>query len=176
MRRTTVGRLVGIAAFAAAAACAAEPIKKPLKAGPVDTGPGTLTAARQYLEGTWTLESFEVAVPGKGLVPLTGTGRLTYDEFGNLRMDVEADQASVDILRSAGIQLTGNRIASEGRTVVDMQARTLAFILEGQKPGLGPLALNRLRYWQVDGTLLTLTTRDDAGNPVSVGKWRKAQS
>lgn len=170
-----LSRLLIAAALAVSAACAAEPLKKPVKGGPVDTGPGTLTAARQYLEGNWTLESFEVAVPGKGLVPLKGTGRLTYDAYGNLRMDVEADAPSVAILRSAGIEVQGNRVASDGRTVVDMQARTLAFILEGQKPGFGPLALNRLRYWQVDGTLLTLTTKDDAGNAVSVGKWRKMQ-
>ena len=47
--------------------------------------------------------------------------------------------------------------------------------LVGMMPGLGPLALNRLRHWQVDGTLLTLSTKDDAGGTVSVGKWRKAQ-
>ncbi len=175
MTHATAIRILVGAALALGAACAAEPLKKPVKGGAVDTGPGTLTAARQYLEGNWTLESFEVVVPGKGLVALKGTGRLTYDGYGNLRMDIEADPASVEILRTAGIEVRGNRISSEGRTVVDMQARTLAYILEGQKPGIGPLAINRLRYWQVDGNLLTLSTKDDAGGTLSVGKWRKVQ-
>jgi len=34
--------------------------------------------------------------------------------------------------------------------------------------------MSRPRYWQVDGDVLTLTTKDNAGNPASVGRWRKA--
>jgi hypothetical protein len=33
--------------------------------------------------------------------------------------------------------------------------------------------VSRPRHWQVDGNVLTLTTKDDAGKPVSVSKWRK---
>jgi hypothetical protein len=47
-------------------------------------------------------------------------------------------------------------------------------MLEGQPAaGTGPLATSRPRYWQVDGNLLTLTTKDDAGRPTSIGRWRK---
>jgi hypothetical protein len=144
--------------------------------GPVDTGAGTLTEARKYLEGLWTLESFEVYPPGKGSVALKGTGTLVYDDFGNLKMDIRADEASSDILRAAGIDIADGVIRSEGRTVVDMQHKTLTYVVKGQpQAGTGPLAMNRPRHWQVEGNMLTLTTKDDAGNPLSVGRWRKAR-
>src|SRR6187200_1294302 len=86
-------------------ACAGAPSQRPVKLGPVDQGPGTITSARTYLEGRWTLESFEVYPPGAPPVRLTGSGTLSYDEFGNLKMDIRTDQASSDILRAAGVEI-----------------------------------------------------------------------
>jgi hypothetical protein len=157
-------------------ACAAAPINKPIKVGDVDTGSGSVTAARKFLEGRWTLESFEVHPPGKPVVNLKGMGTLTYDDFGNLRMEIRADQAASDQLRAAGIDIRDGIISSDGRTAVDMPNRTLTYVIQGQPPtGTGPLAMNRPRHWQVDGDVLTLTTRDDAGNVASVGRWRKTR-
>ena len=49
--------------------------------------------------------------------------------------------------------------------------------VEGQPAaGTGPLAMNRPRHWQVEGNLLTLTTKDDAGNVASVGEPRPSTS
>src|SRR5262245_60167978 len=73
---------------------------KPMKGGPVDTGAGSLTAARKYLEGRWTLESFEVFPPGKAPMVLKGQGTLVYDNFGNLQMDIRTDEATADLLRA----------------------------------------------------------------------------
>ena len=39
--------------------CAGAPSQRPMKAGPANQGPGSITAARAYLEGRWSLESFE---------------------------------------------------------------------------------------------------------------------
>jgi hypothetical protein len=154
--------------------CAAAPLNKPIKVGEANTGAGTVNAARQYLEGRWSLESFEVYPPGKPQVTLHGEGTLTYDDFGNLKMEIRADQAAADLLRSAGIDIPGNGvISSEGRTAVDMQNKTLTYVIQGQPVGTGPLALNRPRHWEVDGNVLTLTTKDDAGKPLSVGRWKK---
>ncbi len=154
--------------------CAAAPINKPIDLGPVATGSGSLVEARKYLEGRWTLESFEVHPPGKPVVTLKGQGTLTYDEFSNLAMEIRTDQATADLLSAAGIDVQSGTISSRGRTAVDMQNKTLTYIIEGQPASAtGPLATRRPRYWQVDGNLLTLTTKDDAGNPASIGKWRK---
>jgi hypothetical protein len=83
----------------------------------VDTGAGTLTSARKFLEGRWTLESFEVRPPGKAPILLKGQGTLVR----------------------------------------------------------GPLGTDRPRHWVVEGDVLTLTTKDDAGQPLSIGRWRKSQ-
>jgi hypothetical protein len=176
IQRSESVRLLFGAAIAIAAACGPAPRQRPVEMGPVDTGAGSLTEARKFLEGRWTLESFEVYPPGKGPVALKGAGTLVYDDFGNLRMEIRADEASSDVLRAAGIDIRDGVISSDGRTVVDLQHKTLTYVIQGQpQAGGGPLAANRPRHWQVEGDLLTLTTKDDAGNPLSVGRWRKSK-
>jgi hypothetical protein len=178
MLRSASTRLIAFGFLAAAAAaCSAAPRQRPVKMGPVDEGPGSLKAARQYLEGRWSLESFEVFPPGKGPITLKGSGTLLYDEFGNLKIDIRADTESSDLLRAAGIEIRDGVISSDGRTAVDMANRTLTYIVPGQPASgsAGPLALSRPRHWEVQGDLLTLTTKDDSGKPMSVGRWRKSQ-
>lgn len=175
-RTSRLLRTLLVTAFVGVSACAPAQLKKPIYMGPVDNGPGSLTEARKYLEGKWSLESFEVRPAGKAAIKVNGQGTLTYDDFGNLTMEIRADKAGVDLLKQSGIDIQNGMISTKGRTVVDLQNKTLAYVLEGQpKNATGPLALNRLRYWQVDGDLLTLTTKDDAGNPASVGRWRKSK-
>jgi hypothetical protein len=149
------------------------------KGGKPDTGPGTSTAARKYLEGRWSLLSFEVFPPGKAPVQVTGgQGSLTYDGFGNLQIEIRVPANAVEPLRLAGVPTNGGVMSLKGRTAIDMQKRTLTYFIEGQ-PAFGapsgPLALNRTRYWEVEGRVLTLTTKSDDGQPLSVGKWEKMQ-
>jgi hypothetical protein len=160
------------------AACTSAPWNEPIKLGPVDTGAGSLTAARKYLEGRWTLLSYEVSLPGEPPVMLGGSGMLTYDAYGNLTTEIRVDDATARILEKAGMRTTNGAFLTTGRTVVDMTARTLTYVMEGQPPlgaPSGPLALNKPRYWQVEGTLLTLTTKGEGGTTVSVGRWQKAE-
>jgi len=127
------------AVLSSISACAGAPINKPIKVGTVDTGSGSVTEARKFLEGRWTLESFEVHPPGKPVVNLKGMGTLTYDDFGNLRMEIRADQAASDQLRAAGFDIRDGIISSDGRTAVDMPNRTLTYVIQGQPPaGGGP--------------------------------------
>lgn len=147
-----------------------------IKAGPVTTGPGTLTAARKYLEGRWSLITYDIYPPGKPSVRLDGQGTLLYDDFGNLEMDIRVNEKTAILLEDVGIQITNGRLATKGRTAIDLQAKTLVFVLDGQpafgKPS-GPLALNRPRHWEVTENELTLTTKGDDGKPLSIGRWRK---
>ena len=85
-------RTAAIVAALATAACAAKPIQKPIGLGEVDKGAGSLTAARQYLQGRWSLMSYQIFPAGQPPIQLNGNGTLTYDEFGN--MDIRRlDQA-----------------------------------------------------------------------------------
>jgi hypothetical protein len=173
-------KAAGVAAMlTATTACAAAPRQRPLPVGPIESGAGTVTEARKFLEGRWALESFEVRPPGKQPIALKGSGDLNYDDFGNMRMEIRADQASSDLLRAAGIDIQNGVISTDGRTAIDMQNKTLAYSLEGQpssyRTGGGPLALNRPRHWEVNGDVLTLTTRDDSGAPLSIGRWKRSR-
>ena len=119
------------------------------------------------------------ASPGKPPIALKGSGVLNYDDFGNLRIEIRADQATSDLLRAAGIEIRDGVISSR-REERDRSAEQNAhLLLEGQRSsnitGGGPLALNRPRHWEVTGDVLTLTTRDDSGAPLSISRWKKSQ-
>jgi hypothetical protein len=93
-------------------------------------------------------------------------------------MDVRVDDDTALILEGVGIRTTDGVLSTKGRTVIDLQARTLVFVLD-QQPAFGapsgPLALNRPRHWEVKGNELTLTTKGDDGRPLSVSRWRKEE-
>jgi hypothetical protein len=173
---SVVSRLILTVVLITSAACAGAPRQRPVEMGPVEQGAGSLTAARKFLEGRWALESFAVYQAGKPMA-LKGSGSLTYDDFGNLRMEIRADPEAAAMLKAAGVEIRDGVIASDGRTVVDMQHKTLTYVIPSQSPaaGTGPLAVNRPRHWEVEGDVLTLTTKDNAGNPASVGRWRKVR-
>jgi hypothetical protein len=163
-------------AAASSAGCASAPRERPIPMGEVDKGAGTLASARKFLEGRWTLESFEVYPPGKGPVPLKGSGSLLYDDMGNMRMEIRADQDSADALRKAGIDIRDGVISTDGRTAIDLQNKTITYVLQGQAPLIeGPLSMRIPRHWVVEGDTLTLTTKDQAGKPLSVGRWKRSQ-
>jgi hypothetical protein len=177
IRHVLSGVLIA-AGMVVTAACSAAPRQRPVEGGPVDTGAGTLTSARKFLEGRWTLESFEVRPPGKAPIMLKGQGTLSYDASGNLTMNIRTtDEKTSDLLRAAGIDIREGVISTEGRTAIDLQNHTLTYFLQGQKPLIkGPLGMERPRHWVVEGDMLTLTTKDDAGQPLSIGRWRKSQA
>jgi hypothetical protein len=159
-------------AFVTTGGCGA----KPIKLGPVDTTAGTLAAARKYLDGRWGLLSFEVHPPGHDVIQMKGEGTLLFDGFGNLEMEIRTDEANGQALSEAGIPFENGRLSVKGRTAVDMAHQTLTFVPQGQPlivPPSGPLAASHPRYWTVEGDVLTIGTKDDSGNPTTVGRWRK---
>ena len=152
------------------------------KGGPTEVGRGSTAAARKYLEGRWSLVSFEVFPPERPPMRINGSGMLVYDAFGNLNVEIRVDPETASLLDGVGIPSTKGRVSTSGRVAVDMQSRTLTYFLEGQRqlgarpePGdlSGPLALSRPRHWQVNGNELTLTTKGDDGQPASVAVWQK---
>ena len=173
---TSVLRLGVVLVALTSAACAAAPRQRNVEGGAVDTGPGTVAAARKYLEGRWSLVSYQVFPAGQPPIKLTGSGTLSYDSFGNLDIEIRVEPAIAELLDGAGIPSKQGVISTNGRAAVDMQAHTLTYVLEGQpafvKPS-GPLALNLPRHWEVNGNILTLTTKGDDGRTMSEGRWQK---
>lgn len=178
---TTLKVLTGSACVAALviglAGCAASPRQRPREGGPVDTGAGTLTAARQYLEGRWALESFRLYPSGQAEpVLVAAEGTVSYDEYSNMTMDVRGDAAAVAALKAAGVPATNTGFSTSGRVVVDMTKKTLTYMMSKDgsvAASTSPLALNRPRHWEVTKDQLTLTTKDDAGKPLMVSVWRR---
>ena len=171
-----VVRIIGAAMVAAFLVPGSAAFAQKRKLGTPDTGAGTTTAARKYLEGRWGLVSFDVFPPGKAPIKLGGQGSLTYDGFGNMQFEVRIPPDAVEPLRLAGIPSNNGVLSMSGSTVIDMQAQTLTYVVPGQPPAgapSGPLALNRKRYWVVEGNILTLTTKADDGKALSVAKWQK---
>lgn len=171
-------RLFALTLLAASAACAATPREKPIPMGPIETGADSLSAARKALEGRWALESFEMYPAGGEPIRLVGSGTLVYDEFSNLKIEIRTDPETAERLRVAGMQTNGGVLSSDGRAALDVQQKTLTYVIPGQPTGAaaaGPLATNKKRHWQIEDGVLVLTTRDDAGKPTSVGRWKKTQ-
>jgi len=157
-------------------ACAAAPRQRPIRTSEIQEGTGTLQGARKFLEGRWTLVSFQVFPPNAEPITVPGQGVMTYDDFGNLRMEIRTEQAIADRLERVGVMMESGVLSTDGRTTIDIVNKTLTYVLEGQPPAgvqAGPLATNRPRYWEVAGDILTLTTKDDGGRALSIGKWKK---
>jgi hypothetical protein len=70
-------------------------------------------------------------------------GTLSYDEFGNMDVQIRVEPATADTLERAGITSDQGVISTKGRTAVDMQARTPTYVLTGQ-----PSSVARLDRWR----------------------------
>lgn len=176
MQKSALNRWIVALLLVSATGCMGGPRQRPVKMGPVDQGPESIVAERKFLEGRWSLMQFQVFPQGKPPITLTGDGSLNYDEFGNLRIEIRADEKASDLLRSAGVDIRDGKISTDGRVVLDSQRRSLSYILDGDKvgaPAAGPLAPSRPRYWEIKGDVLMLSTKDETGRVLSTGTWKK---
>jgi hypothetical protein len=163
---------------AGGAACKGGSLQKPVLLGPVDTGPGTLEQARRYLQGHWTLISFDIFPPDEPPIHAAAAGSMTYDDFANMNVDMTLKPETATLAERIGISSTNGVVRTSGRTVIDMNNHSISYVLAGQpavRPSLSPLDLNRPRYWEVSGNTLTLRTKDENGKVLSVSVWRKDQ-
>jgi len=159
------------------AGCAGGPRSKPIPTTEIDKGTGTLQGARKFLEGRWALTSFEVFPPNTEKIAVPGSGVMTYDDYGNLKMEIRTDEQTAVRLEGVGIFMDRGVISSDGRTTIDIVNKTLTYVLEGQPPAgapVGPLATSRPRHWEVTTDTLTLSTKDDSGRTLSIAKWKRS--
>ena len=181
IRRTGACFALAIPVFVAGG-CAGAPRGKPIETSPIESGAGSVTAARVALKGRWNLVSFDVFPPGRPAINVPAQGTLMYDDFGNLDMRLKVpDPAVAERLQLAGIPLKDGEIATTGRTAIDLQKRTLTYLMEGSKglvassASAAPLSADRPRHWEYADGVLTLTTKNNDGQPLSVGRWKKAE-
>ena len=168
---------ISCSAAAICTACAGAPRQKPLPIGSIESGAGTTSSARQYLQGRWSLVSMDLFPPNEQPIHVVGSGVLVYDNFANMTVDLRIDGDTARLFERIGIPAPGGIVSTTGRTLVDMTSRTLSYTLEGQqavRPATHPLDTNRPRYWEVEGNRLTLRTKDqNNGAVLSVAVWEK---
>ena len=110
-----------------AAACTYKP-----RTAPINTGAGTVNQARQYLQGNWSLLSFTIYDANGAAIAMKGTGTLIYDDFNNMTMTLQARRRHGGPARESRTANGEEQFSTKGKTIVDMQNKTLRYVLEGQ--------------------------------------------
>jgi hypothetical protein len=170
------GLLVVATALALAAGCTQTPgggaVKtKPMRAGDVDTGPGSLEAERRRLQGTWDLTSLQLLSPSGESIAAQATGRLQYDEFGNLSM-----RGTI-----TGAPDVDNSILNvSGHIVIDPAAHTLRFVgitapTNDEKRIDPKLAASLIRYYELTGDQLKTTVKGASGATTAIATWMRVK-
>src|SRR5262245_58246381 len=170
--------------LALTAACKGGSLQKPLSTSPVASGPNTMEAVRKQLEGTWTLTSLIVHNASGASATPQATGTLTWDAFGNLKIEYRLSETGVKALNAIGVHPPTPVITTDGRAVINAQAKEIQYVPPDAvsrpfDPKLAaarddPFALERLRYYVIgaDGSL-TLSTRHENGKDAAVSRWKK---
>src|SRR5947207_12703456 len=86
---TAIVAALGLASFIACAETptGGAPVKtRAMKGGTVDAGHSSIESERRRLQGTWELTALQVFSPTGEPLAAQASGRLQYDEFGNLAM------------------------------------------------------------------------------------------
>ena len=161
-----------------AAACTPGPLSSPhggvSSNAPIGLGSdaptGNVEATRRQLFGTWTLVSLE-AVPERGgpRAPITASGTLVYDEFGNLTIDAHTTDPDAPVAaREVSV------VSFKGRAVIDVPRSELKLMaLTGNVDPNEVLSPERRRKFAFDGDMLTLSSFNERGQVTAITTWKK---
>jgi hypothetical protein len=170
--------LAGTLLAIAAAGCSPGPLSSPRTGRPMNSPvaitseatSGSLEMARQQLMGTWELVSLQTVPPeGGSLTPVTASGTLTYDDFGNLTINARTTDPNAPV---AAREVP--RVSFTGRAVIDLVNRELRLAdLAGNVDPNEVLAPERRRGYAFEADLLTLSSFDEKGTVTAVTTWRR---
>ena len=171
-------RRIGLFVIAAACVlppvfgCKADPRVRPVKMGPVDTGATSIEAVRRQLKGTWELTALELFSPTGEKIPAQATGRLQYDEYGNIAM-----QGTV---KPGGPQIDGSVLNLTGRVAIDPTTSTLRITkveaATADDKRVDPqLAAANVRYYEITGDVLKTTVKDAKGTTTATATWKRIE-
>jgi hypothetical protein len=148
---------------------AAAPMNKPVSLGD-DSSSGAVEAERRRFFGTWDLVALESAPPqGGARVPITASGTLIYDEFGNLAIDARTTDPNAPV---AAREVSN--ISFKGRAVFDVPNRELKMMaLTGNVNPDEVLSPERRRRYEFEADVLKLSSIDGQGNVTAISTWRR---
>jgi len=129
-----------------------------------------MESVRRQLQGTWELTTLQLFSPAGQPIPATATGRLKYDEYGNLSMQGTVNGPDVD---SSVLNLSG-------RAAIDPVAHTLKFEAISAKTlddkRIDPqLDAKRVRYYEFVGDLLKTTIKSPEGATTATATWKRVE-
>ena len=175
--------ITGGLACLALSACAGAPRQRPLPTKPIAQGADTLEAARRALQGQWRLESLTVAGADGRALPIDAAGRMELDDFGNLTIEYRMSEAGIKALESVGLTPPNPVISTSGQAAIDPTQHRITYVPpdvaeRAFDPKLAaaranPFALERIRYYTLDGDVLTLATRHDNGRDAATSRWKR---
>ena len=163
--------LTAVALALLVSGCTAAPRVRPVKMGDVDTGINSVEAVRRQLKGTWELVSLDVFSPSGEKAAAPATGRLTFDEYGNLAM--KGTIAGGPALDPAALNLTG-RVSIDpdlhafrvgGVSAADADARRIDPKLDA----------TNVRYYAFEGDRLKTTLKNPSGVTTATATWKKVE-
>ena len=167
-------------------ACASAPRQRPLPTERVEGGANSTTAVRKQFEGRWALVSFKVNGPDGRQTDVDAKGDLTFDAFGVLQVQYRMSDQGLKQLASVGVASPNPVISNPGRVVIDTQQHKITYLADdfeeralGFDPKLAaaranPFALERVRYYVLNGDALTLSTKFDNGRDAAVSQWKRS--
>ena len=170
MRRIHLFLVTALATFVLAG-CQAAPRARPVKMGPVDAGAGSVEAARRQLQGTWQLVELDILSPSGEKTPVQASGRLTYDDHGNIAM-----RGTI----TGSAQVDPSALNFEGRVAIDPDAHTIKLTAVTAKSAddkrVDPkLDASKTRYYTFEGDLLKTTLKDASGTSTAMATWKRAE-
>ena len=169
MQRIARSSLVAALGLSLFSGCTAAPRVRNVEMGPVDTGGASVEAVRRQLKGTWQLTALTVFTPAGETVVPDASGRLQYDEYGNLSMKgTIGGSTAVD---PSVLNLTG-------RVAIDPTAHTLRILDVAAKSAderrVDPqLDAKHTRYYAFEGDLLKTTVKAANGTTTAMATWKK---
>jgi len=154
------------------AACESAPRVRPVRMGDVDTGADSMESVRRRLKGTWNLVSLQLFSASGQPTTADASGRLEYDEYGNMSIQAAVKGAP------SGFEPTAINI--NGRVAIDPVGHVLSFMdvtaRSTDELRVDPkLDASRRRYYEFAGELLKTTVKSESGSPVSVATWKKSE-
>lgn len=142
-----------------------------------------MEAVRKALNGQWMLESLTVATDDGRATPVEAAGQLSMDDFGNLAIEFRMTDVGLAALEKVGVISPNPVISSNGQAAIDPVAHRITYVPpdvaeRAFDPKLAaarnnPFALERIRYYTLEGDRLTLTTRHDNGRDASTSRWKR---
>jgi len=168
MKMMSVVAIAAAFGLAVLTGCESAPRARPVKMGPVDTGPSSVESVRRQLQGTWELVGLQIFT-ASGTVSPEATGRLEYDEYGNLAMRGSiTGTAEVD---PSVLNLTGRAVIDPDTKTLRLQA--ISAHTADDKRVDPKLDAQHVRYYEfADGQLKT-TVKDATGKVTATATWKK---